>query len=145
VRGFTLLEIVLTTTLLATGLVAVAAIFSYSAQANIATQQRTTATVLLYEKMEQFKSAALTDPIWVAGGSLEPLAPAAGYFDYVEIDSSGGVSRSTTDLSLPYIRVWQITGTVPRRLTVAVYAKKAGIKVRPTELIRAASITGNSF
>jgi type II secretory pathway pseudopilin PulG len=145
VRGFTLLETVFTTAILVTGLVAVAAVFTYSARANITSQQRTAATVLLYEKMEQFKSTSVSSPIWNAGGGLSPAAPAPGYFDYVEIDSSGGVTTSTTDSSLPYVRVWQITGGVPRRVTVAVYALRAGVSGRPLELIRAAAIAGNTF
>ena len=135
----------MTASLLAIGLVAVAGIFSYSARANITTQQRTTATVLLHEKMEQFKSTPLTDSMWTAGGRLDPRAPASGYFEYLEIDSSGGVSISTTDSDLPYLRLWQITGTVPRSVTVAVYAQKSGLTGRPSELIRATAITGHSF
>jgi prepilin-type N-terminal cleavage/methylation domain-containing protein len=145
VRGFTLLETVITTALLGTGLVAVAAIFSYSAAANITTMQRTTATVLLYEKMEQFKSVPLTDAIWATGGGLNARAPAPGYFDYVELDHSGGLITSTTDSSLSYIRMWQISGTVPRAVTVVVCAQKGGATGRSMELIRAAAITSNRF
>lgn len=144
-RGFTLIETLITTAVLVTGLVAVATIFSYSAGANITTQQRTTATVLLYEKMEHFKSAPLTEGIWIAGGSLNSGIPTSGYYDYATIDSAGGVSTSTTDSSLPYLRVWQIGETAPRTITIAVSARKAGLTGRPMELVRATTMKGTSF
>lgn len=144
-RGFTLIETLITTAILVTGLVAVAAIFSYSARANVTTQQRTTAVVLLSEKMEQFKSASLTGGVWREGGVLNPLFPAAGYFDYATIDSQGGVLTSTVNSSFPYVRVWQIEGSMPRKVTIAVYTRKSGFTGQPMELIRAATVKSGGF
>ncbi|MBI2150056.1 MAG: prepilin-type N-terminal cleavage/methylation domain-containing protein [Acidobacteria bacterium] len=139
-RGFTLIETLITTAILVTGLVAVAAVFSYSAGANVTTRQRTTAVALLSEKMEQFKSASLTGDAWREGGVLNPLFPAAGYFDYATIDNQGSVMTSAVNSSFPYVRVWRIEGGMPRKVTIAVYNRKSAFTGQSVELIRAATV-----
>jgi Tfp pilus assembly protein PilV len=94
-RGFTLLETLMTTVILVAGLVGVASIFSYSVRANLSTQQRTAATTLLYDKMEQFRSTPLNDSLWAGDGGFDDVAP--------------------------YFLSWQIRGTSPRSVTVIVY------------------------
>jgi len=121
-RGFTLLEVLITIAILTTGLVSIAAMFTYSARSNTATQRRTAAVMLVSEKMEEFKFISLRDSRWTAGGSLDPANPVSGYFD-----SDSG-----------YTRVWQITGTLPRTVTVAVYADR-------TELARATTMNSRVF
>ncbi|HYR82798.1 MAG TPA: prepilin-type N-terminal cleavage/methylation domain-containing protein [Terriglobia bacterium] len=116
-RGFTLLETLMTTAILAVGLVGVAALFSYSARANLNTRQRTTATILLYDKMEQFKSTPLDDSLWAGAGGSDEVPP--------------------------YVRLWQITGTNPRRVTVIVVVENGGITGRPLELIRATTMVSH--
>jgi prepilin-type N-terminal cleavage/methylation domain-containing protein len=64
VRGFTLIETLITTAVLVSGLVAVAMLFSYTARTTLNNQERTTATLLLYDKMEELKSSKIT-----SGGS----------------------------------------------------------------------------
>lgn len=114
-HGFTLIETLVTTFILAVGIVAVAHLFSYSARSNFSTQQRTTAATLLYDKMEQFKSSPLTDAIWASDG-----------FDDVTMNGT------------PYRRAWKIGGTLPRMVTVVVFSQKL-------ELIRATTMVGRSF
>jgi hypothetical protein len=128
-----------------TGAVAVASIFSNSAVTNLTTRQRTTATVLLYDKMEQLKAASPSNSQWLPGGDLDPDARVPGYFEFVTIDGAGVVSTSTTDSSLPYMRVWQIASGFPRSVTVAVHIQKAAPAGRRAELIRATAVRGNSF
>lgn len=122
-RGFTLLETLITTAVLVFGLAAIALIFSYTERANINTQQRTAATLLVYEKLEEYRSASLTDNIWIPGS----------YVDYPVIART------------PYERRWQITDTTPRSITIAVFAARAGSTGRRMELIRAATIVGDTF
>ena len=143
--GFTLIETLITTLVLVSGLVAIAAIFSYSASTSLNNQLRTAATALLYEKMEQFKSAPISDSVWVPGGSLNLAFPAGGYFDYVKLDDAGVLNSTTTDTSAPFIRVWQVSATVPRSVTIAVYALKAGMTRRGFELIRATTVVESTF
>ena len=123
----------ITTAVLVTGLVAVAAAFSYTARTNTTTEQRTTGTILLYEKMEQFKSTPLTDVRWTAGGDLNPSSPDSGYFDQV------------TMAGLEYTRLWQITGAMPRSITVVVFAREAGLTRQPMELVRATVMMTKTF
>jgi prepilin-type N-terminal cleavage/methylation domain-containing protein len=80
-RGFTLIETLITTAIMVSGLVAVATVFSYSVATNLTNQQRTAGTMLLYEKMEIFKATSLSNSMWTVGGNLTPASPATGYFD----------------------------------------------------------------
>lgn len=122
-RGFTLLETLITTAVLVFGLAAIALMFSYTARANINTQQRTAATLLVYEKLEEFRSTSMTDTMWSPGT----------YVDYPTIAKT------------PYIRRWQITDTTPRNVTIAVFAARAGLTGRRMELIRAATAVSKTF
>ena len=145
IHGFTLIETLITTVILVSGLVAVAQVFLYTAGANINNQQRTAATTLLVEKLEQFKSATLTDSAWTAGGNLNPSAPVAGFFDYVTIGTDGALTSDSTSVEAPYFRVWQIDGNSSRSVTVIVYAQRAGLTRRRMELVRAAAIMSSTF
>ncbi len=120
-RGFTLLEVLITTAILVTGLVSIAAMFTYSVRSNTANRQRTTAAILVSEKMEELKSVSFSDDRWKAGGGLDPANPVPGFFD----------SESE------YTRLWQITGTSTRTVTVAVYSGR-------TELARATTMRSSS-
>ena len=122
-RGFTLLETLITTAILVFGLAAIGLIFSYTARTNINTQQRTTATLLAYEKLEELRSTSITGGIWIPGS----------YTDYRRVSETA------------YMRQWQITNTTPRRITIAVFATAAGLTGRRMELIRAATVVGDTF
>jgi prepilin-type N-terminal cleavage/methylation domain-containing protein len=121
-RGFTLIETLMAAAILACGLVAVASIFSFAIRANMNNKQMSVATALLYDKMEEFKSASFSDPIWASAGSD---------------DITQGGSR--------YIRVWQIGAGVPRSVTVIVYAQSNPLMHRQTELIRATTLVSPTF
>ena len=144
-RGLSLIEILITTAILMTGLVAVVSIFAYSASTNLHNQQRTAAAALLYDKMEQLRTMPIANTACAAGGNLNPESPAIGYFDYVSIAATATLISSTTDRSLPYMRVWQIADCDPRLLTVVVYARNAGLTRRRSELIRATTLVSTSF
>ncbi len=122
-RGFTLLETLITTGVLVFGLAAMALIFSYAVRANINTRQRTAATLLLYEKLEELKFTRATD------SSLSP----GEYLDYPTIAET------------PYLRTWSISDTTPKSITVVVSAGRAGLTGRPMELIRAATLVTSTF
>lgn len=99
----------MTAGIVACGLVAVASIFSFAIRANISNRQMSVATALLYDKMEELKSASI-----LADGS-----------DEVMLDGR-------------YVRVWRVSATVPRSVTVIVYAQQ-------TELIRATTLISPTF
>jgi len=117
--GFTLIEVLVASLVVTCGLVAVASMFSFAVRVNISNRQMATATALLYDKMEQFKSTPLDDPLWTDG------------FDYV--------TQGTT-----YVRVWYVSATMPRSVTIAVYAENA-LTRRQTELIRATAVVSPTF
>lgn len=115
-RGFTLVEALITAAIVACGLVAVAALFSFTIRANIANRQMAVATSLLYDKMEELKTMS---------------APADGT-DQVTLDDS-------------YIRTWHVGSTVPRSITVTVYAVSNPLTRRQLELIEATTLIAPSF
>ena len=144
-RGYALIETLLASAILVSGIVGVASVFTVTTGVSIRNQQRTVATLLLYDKMEQLRSTPIGDAAWMAGGALKPGSPAAGYFDYVTITTDAIVISSTTDTTFPYMRMWQIAGAEPRSLTVIVYVQRAGLTRRRLELIRATTLVSGTF
>jgi prepilin-type N-terminal cleavage/methylation domain-containing protein len=120
-RGFTLIEVVITAGILACGLAAVAAVFSFVIRTNTANRQMTVASMLLYSKLEEFRAASFSDSIW--------NDPAGS-----EVVTAGE----------RFVRVWQIGADVPRTVTVIVYT--SGIGSAPQkELIRATMLANPVF
>ena len=115
-RGFTLIEALITATIVSFGLVAVASIFSFAIRANISNRQMAVATALAYDKMEELK--------W---------APSSG----------GGSDQVTLDDT--YIRTWQIGSGDPRLVTVTVYASSNPLTHRQTELIQTTMLLSPVF
>ena len=120
-RGFTLIEVLITSFIATCGLVAVATMFSFAVSANASNRQMAIATALLYDKMEQFKSSPLDSPLWNNG------------------DDSDDVIQDTT-----FTRVWEINPAIPHRVSIVVYAESP-LTHRLTELIRATAIVTNTF
>jgi len=119
--GFTLIEVLIACLVVTCGLVAVASMFSFAVRVNLSNRQMATATALLYDKMEQFKSTPLDDPLWNNSD---------GFDDVIE---------ETT-----YVRVWHVQTTIPRSVTVAVFTGSV-LTGRQTELIRATDVVSNTF
>jgi Tfp pilus assembly protein PilV len=122
-HGFTLIESLIAAAVLVCGLVAVASIFSFAIRSNGTNRQMAIGTTLLYDKMEQFKSASFTDPVWTIPTGSETLLV--------------GGER--------YVRTWRIGGDVPRTVTVIVEAEKNALTRRRTELIRATTLLSPTF
>ena len=120
-RGYALIETLLASMILASGIVGVASVFSISTGAGIRNQQRASATQLLYDKMEQLRNTG-TLPI---GGSLNPLQPVNGFTEEI----------ITSNSQAPFLRLWQVQGAAPQTITVAVFGR-LGAKP-PFELSRA--------
>jgi type II secretory pathway pseudopilin PulG len=121
-RGFTLTETLVASGILVGGLVAVASVFSYAVQTTIHNRRMVAATALLYDKMEEFRSTSLADPIWEQSSGSD------------EAGSDGG-----------YTRVWQVGMTVPRSVTVIVYGPINPMTHRRAELIRATTLAAPVF
>jgi Tfp pilus assembly protein PilV len=127
VKGFTLIETLITTAILLPALVVVAFLFAYGAGASLHNQQRTASTLLLSEKMETLRAAALTSSTWNPGA----------YTEYVAIGPNGALTISSSQTDAPFMRAWQISSTVPRTATVIVYTQRAGLTHNPMEIARA--------
>jgi len=116
-RGSSLIETLVASAILVSGVVAVASIFSVTTGVNLRNQQRTTATLLLYDKMEQLQAMGAPE-----GGSLDPLNPMTGFMDYVRIGSDGTMMIHSTDISASYLRLWQVQDSENPIITIAVFA-----------------------
>ena len=132
------------TGIMVAGLLAVASIFTYSARTNILNQQRTTANLLANSKLEELRA---TSPIsnLIGGGGLNAANPTAYYFEYASLTTSGTLTVDTVTDTAPYLRLWQISGTNPRLITVAVFSQRSGVSGQRTELIRATTSLTNGF
>ena len=120
-RGFTLIEVLITSFIATCGLLAVATMFSFAVRATVANREMAAATALLVDKMEQFKSTPADSPLWTIG------------------DDSDNVNLETT-----FTRVWEINAGPPRTVSIIVYAETP-LTHRLTELIRGTSTVANRF
>lgn len=140
-KGFTLIEAMIATACLVAGVVSVSSMFAYSVRTNFYTEQLTTAILLANAKSEELAAQEL--PSLPAGGGLDASSPTSDYSEYISVGASGAVTVSTSDSSLPFLRMWQITGTNPRLVTVAVVAQSSGMSGDPVELIRTTTQVAN--
>jgi type II secretory pathway pseudopilin PulG len=116
-RGFTLIEAMITTLILVTGLAAIVAVFTYGTETSIRVRQQTMAFTLLINKMEELKSQTTLD---------------AGHFEQYIGDP-------------PIYRLsWDVSSEEPRGVTVIVLGKIPGFK-NYRELARAATLVGPGF
>ncbi|MEW5984462.1 MAG: prepilin-type N-terminal cleavage/methylation domain-containing protein [Acidobacteriota bacterium] len=131
--GFSLVEVLIATGLLATSLVAVAQLFAVATKANSSARTSTFATVLAQQKMEQLRELtwgfdqqnnavsdlqtdlAVTPPSPAGGLGLSPsparslLDPAAGYVDYLDAAGTWIGTGTRPVAGTTYIRRWSIT------------------------------------
>jgi Tfp pilus assembly protein PilV len=119
--GFTLIEVSIAAAVVICGLVAVASMFAFAVRANVSNRQMAVATALLYDKVEQFKSTPLDDPLWTSSNGLEYIV------------------RDVT-----YKRVWQLGSTVPPTVTITIYADNPMTHTQ-TELIQATAMVAHTF
>jgi len=130
--GFSLLEVLLATTILAVALASLAQLFTMSTQANAGAKSTTYASVLAQQKMEQLRSMTfgfdnlglpITDtttditvvPEKVTGG--KGLAPSPtgslgkntdGYFDFLDKAGNSLGGGATPPSGTAYIRRWSV-------------------------------------
>jgi prepilin-type N-terminal cleavage/methylation domain-containing protein len=129
-NGFTLIETLITMLVLVTGLAAVAALFAYGSQSSGRLRQQTAALALLASKMEELKGT-------------EESAPGQ-YSEYLAV-ASDGVPAPRDARQASYLRTWEITPEMPRRITVIVYGKQPGRDRPDRELARATTQSGRGF
>jgi len=113
----------MTAGILVCGLVAVASVFSFAVRANTANRQMAIATTLLYDKVEAFRSASFSDPLWANSSGTDHLVI----------------------VGERYSREWTVGTGNARTVTVIVYAESNALTRRRSELIRTTTIVSPSF
>ena len=128
-RGFTLIESLITTLVLVTGLAAVASAFSYSSMSSLRIQQQTAALALVSAKLEALR--------------MESALLPGHYLEYLSIAPDGSVLiRDPRDAS--YRQTWEVTAEVPSRVSVIIWARQLGRKPY-IELARATTVIARRF
>jgi type IV pilus assembly protein PilV len=111
--GFTLIEVVIAISILAVGLLGVAAMQTSAIQVNSAAGQMTTRMNWAQDKMEELKALAFSDP-WLEAAGNPP-----------NVDSAGNTHEQTT--SDGYTVRWDIADNTPvpntKRIVVTVAGK----------------------
>jgi hypothetical protein len=115
-----------------------------SVRTNLFTEQATTGVLLANTKMEEFRTT-LNIANLPPGGGLDATAPTVNHFEYLSISDAGVITADTVTTTAPYLRLWQISGSNPRLVTVSVYAQNSGISGDPIELVRTTTELTNGF
>jgi Tfp pilus assembly protein PilV len=129
-RAFTLVEILVTTLLLITGLAALAGVFSQGAHSNLRNRQRAAAATLLEAKMEKFKASA--------------ELPTGDFAEYLSIDTDGTVVSEDSTKAM-YLRTANVSGEEPKQVTVVIYGRQSGRGTTFRELTRATTLVADGF
>jgi len=129
-RGFTLIETLITTLVLVTGLAAVAGLFSHAVQTNARNRQRTAATALLNSRLEEIRRERALTP--------------GQFTEHLSIAADGSVIQDTSGSSI-YRRTSIIEPGTPGRVTVILYARQASHGGSYLELARATALLGRRF
>jgi len=106
-RGFSLLEVLVATTLLTVAVSSLAQLLFIAARANAGARTTTYAVVLAQDKMEQLRGADITELAVSPPGVLD--ANTVGYVEYLDASgrSLGGASAVPTAGTV-FIRRWSI-------------------------------------
>jgi Tfp pilus assembly protein PilV len=148
-RGFTLVESLIATAVLVPGLVAIAMIFPYVITTNVSSLQTTTASMIIAEKMETLRTVPLADATLNVGGGLNPASPVTSYYDYVTVASNGAMTSSSvisaSDAPRAFLRLWQVSGTNPKTVTVVVYTVRNGYRGVLLEATRSSTIVTDTY
>ena len=144
-RGFTLIETMIAMAVLVPSLVAVAMLFPQVINTNMSSRQTAVATIVVGEKMEVLRSLPLNHASLAVGGGLDPTSPVTNYHDYVTVANNGVVTASLTSSRTAYLRLWQVTGTNPKTITVVVHSVRNAMSRRSLEAARASTMVTDTF
>ena len=136
IHGYALIESLIASVILATGLLAAASVFCVSARASSHNRQRAIATLLAQEKMEELRHPNIAGG-QPSGGGLDPLYPVSGFREFIIVDSRNPPSIEIIPSSATHLRLWEIRGTDFHTATVAVFELR-GVH-SPVELFRLSS------
>ena len=129
-KGFTLIEALITTLVLVTGLVAVAGAFSYSSLTTLRIVQETTALAMVSAKVEALKVADTLNP--------------GSYSETLRVLPDGSIVLCEASAAT-YLRAWQISGESLKQITVTVYARPPGKNAPFRQLASVTALSGERF
>jgi prepilin-type N-terminal cleavage/methylation domain-containing protein len=150
-RGFSLIESLIATAVLVPGLVGVALIFPYTIKSNLSSKQTSAATLVITDKMESMRVLPLNHAALTVGGGLNPATPVTGYHDYVMVAANGTMTTSATmptgaaNGTNGYLRLWQVSGSNPKTITIVVQTLNSAGSKRRIEMIRSSTIVTDTF
>jgi type II secretory pathway pseudopilin PulG len=140
--GFTLIETLVAATVLLAGVTVVAHLVAYGLATSFTTRQMGTATFLAVTKLEELRRARAAD--LSEGGSLDPRAPADGYFD-LPIVEAAGLDPDSGRGSDRFLRLWRIDGADVKTITLAVFATASSPDPAPPPLAQVSTQVADRF
>lgn len=127
-RGFSLLEALIATGILAVSLVSLADLFGLAIRSNIAARSTTTATVLAQQKLEELRALAWTGLSQSPANALQENTP--GFVDHVDQfgEIRGGGADPSSDAI--YTRRWAIEPlpSTPDTLVIQVRVMRTAVR-----------------
>jgi type II secretory pathway pseudopilin PulG len=134
--GYALIESLLASVILATGLLVAVSVFCVSSAASFHNRQRTIALTLAREKMEELRHSTASGTLQV-GGSIDPLHAVPGYREFIRIDATNPPSVGVSPSQATHLRLWEIRRAGLQTLTTAVFEWRS--PRTPVELARISS------
>ena len=140
-RGFSLLEALIATSILAVSLVSLADLFGLAIRSNVAARRTTTATVLAQQKLEELRALAWTALTQSPANALQENTP--GFVDHIDQfgENRGGGADPPSDAV--YTRRWSIEPlpATPDTLVVQVRVMRTGVHAAAGRLPEEARLT----
>ena len=118
-RGFTLIEALISMTILTSGLLVCAGLFAYATVTTHETERESLAAVMVADKLEELRRKYPSD--LNPGGTVDRNALLHDYAEYF-VTNRGLLEVAPRPGEAELVRVWQIAALSPTRIEVAVYA-----------------------
>src|SRR5262249_1056414 len=127
------------------GLAGIVMLMPYLTNSISTSRQATTANLILTDKMEALRRLPLTATELDAGGGLNPASPVNNYSDYVTVSSEGALDISPTASPSAFLRLWKVSGTNPKTITIVIYTVRNALSNRRLEVARSSTIITDTF